>query len=106
VALVEYALMALVALVVVAGLRSVGVVLVSAFVILPAATAHLLSRRLARIASLSVAIAVLASLLGLLVAFHLDLAAGATIVVVLGAAFFLALALGRRGAPAASPGPG
>jgi zinc transport system permease protein len=96
VAFVEYALMALVALNVVAGLRSVGVLLVSAFVVVPAATAHLLARRLPRIAGLSVGLAVSASLLGLVLSYHLNLAAGATIVVVLGAAFFLALAGGRR----------
>ncbi len=98
VALLEYALMALVAVVVVAGLRSVGVVLVSAFVILPAATAHLLARRLVPIALLSVGLAVLATVFGLLLSYHLDLASGATIVVVLGAAFFVALTL-RRGRP-------
>jgi zinc transport system permease protein len=92
----EHVLMALVAVVVVAGLRTVGVVLVSAFVILPAATAHLLARRLVPIALLSVGLAVGATIFGLLLSYHLDLASGATIVVVLGAAFFSALALGRR----------
>ena len=85
--------MALVALVVVAGLRSVGVVLVSAVIILPAATAHLLAERPSWIAAVSVVLAVGASVLGLFVSYHLDLAAGATIVVLLGVAFFLALAL-------------
>lgn len=98
VALLEYALMAQVAVVVVAGLRSVGVVLVSAFVILPAATAHLLARRLVPIALLSVGLAVLATVIGLLLSYHLNLASGATIVVLLGAAFFAALTL-RRSRP-------
>jgi ABC-type Mn2+/Zn2+ transport system permease subunit len=79
--------------VVVAGLRSVGVVLVSALVVLPAATAHLLGARLITIASLSVGLAVVATLFGLLVSYHLNLATGATIVVLLGAAFFAALAV-------------
>jgi zinc transport system permease protein len=99
VALLEHVLMALVAIVVVAGLRTVGVVLVSAFVILPAATAHLLARRLVPMALLSVGLALGATILGLLLSYHLNLASGATIVVVLGAAFFTALALGR-GRPA------
>jgi zinc transport system permease protein len=92
VAVLEYVLMALVAVVVVAGLRSVGVVLVSALVVLPAATAHLLGARLVTIASLSVGLAVGATLAGLLVSYHLNLATGATIVVLLGGAFFAALA--------------
>jgi zinc transport system permease protein len=96
VALVEYLLMALVALVVVAGLRSVGVVLVSAFVILPSATAHLLARRLVTIAVWSVALAVTATVVGLLLSYHLNLASGATIVVLLGMVFFATLGM-RRG---------
>jgi ABC-type Mn2+/Zn2+ transport system permease subunit len=96
VALVEQVLMGLLALVVVAGIRSVGVVLVSAVVVLPAATAHLLARRLARIVVLSVSLAVGASMLGLFVSHYLKVAAGATIVVVMGAAFFAALATAPR----------
>ena len=99
VALVEYSLMALVAVVVVAGLRSVGVVLVSAFVILPAATAHLVARRLVSIALVSVGLAVGATVVGLLVSYHLNLASGATIVVLLGTTFFAALALGHGQKP-------
>lgn len=92
VVLLEYVLMALVAVVVVAGLRSVGVVLVSALVVIPAATAHLLGRRLLAIAVLSVALATGATVAGVLVSYHLNLATGATIVALLGASFFLALA--------------
>jgi zinc transport system permease protein len=91
----ESILMALVALVVVAGLRSVGAFLVGAFVVLPAATAHLLARRLLPVAAVSMGLAVGATMLGLLVSYHLDLAAGATIVVLLGTAFFVALLLRR-----------
>jgi zinc transport system permease protein len=93
VAFLESVLMALVALMVVVGLRSVGAVLVGAFVVLPAATAHLLATRLLRVATTSLALAVGATVVGLLVSYHLDLAAGATIVVLLGTAFFLALFL-------------
>jgi zinc transport system permease protein len=92
VVLLENVLMALVAVVVVAGLRSVGVVLVSALVVVPAATAHLLGRRLITIATLSISLAVGATVAGVLVSYHLNLATGATIVVLLGAVFFLALA--------------
>ena len=109
VALLEYVLMALVAVVVVAGLRSVGVVLVSALVVLPAATAHLLGARLVTIASLSVGLAVGATLAGLLLSYHWNLAAGATIVVLLGAAFFarprrLRRPCGSRRRPAGADG--
>jgi ABC-type Mn2+/Zn2+ transport system permease subunit len=91
VAILEYVLMALVAVVVVAGLRSVGVVLVSALVVVPAAAAHLLGRRLIAIAALSISLAVGATITGVLISYHLNLATGATIVVLLAAAFFLTL---------------
>jgi zinc transport system permease protein len=96
VAALESLLMALTAVVVVAGVRSVGVLLVSAFVVLPAATAHLLATRLPHIAALSLGLAVSAAFLGLIVSYHANLASGATIVILLGAAFFLALVFRRR----------
>lgn len=95
VARLESALMALVAVVVAAGLRSVGAFLVGAFVVVPSATAHLLVRRLLPVAAVSMGVAVGATVVGLFVSYHLDLAAGATIVVFLGTAFFVALLLRR-----------
>ena len=96
VAELEYALLALTALVVVVGVKTVGVVLVSAFVVIPAATANLLGRSLASIASLSVLLGVSGTAFGLFASYHLNVATGATIILTLGAFFFLSLALRRR----------
>jgi zinc transport system permease protein len=92
----EYLLLALTALVVVVGVKTVGVVLVSAFVVIPAATASLLGRTLGGIASLAVVLSVAGTAFGLFASYHLNVATGATIILTLGAMFFLALVLRRR----------
>jgi zinc transport system permease protein len=96
VATLEYALLALTALVVVVGVKTVGVVLVSAFVVIPAATANLLGRTPAGIAALAVALGVGGTAFGLFASYHLNVATGATIILTLGALFFLALVFRRR----------
>jgi zinc transport system permease protein len=92
----EYALLALTALVVVVGVKTVGVVLVSAFVVIPAATANLLGRSPAVITLLAVLLGVSGTAFGLFASYHLNVATGATIILTLGACFFLALVLRRR----------
>lgn len=96
VATLEYALLALTAVVVVVGVKTVGVVLVSAFVVIPAATANLLGRSLPRIAALSVVLSASGTAFGLFASYHLNVATGATIILTLGAFFFLALVVRQR----------
>jgi zinc transport system permease protein len=92
----EYALLGLTAVVVVIGVKTVGVVLVSAFVVIPAATANLLGRSPAAITLLAVLIGVFGTAFGLFASYHLNVATGATIILTLGACFFTALVLRRR----------
>jgi zinc transport system permease protein len=96
VATLEYGLLALTAIVVVVGVKTVGVVLVSAFVVIPAAAANLLGRSLTGIAGIAVALGVSGTAFGLFASYHLNVATGATIILTLGAFFFLALLLRRR----------
>ena len=96
VAALEDLLLALTALVVVVGVKTVGVVLVSAFVVIPAATASLLGRTLGGIALLAVGLSLVGTAFGLFASYHLNVATGATIILTLGAMFFLALVLRRR----------
>jgi zinc transport system permease protein len=96
VAALEYTLLALTALVVVVGVKTVGVVLVSAFIVIPAAAANLVGRTLAGIAALAVAISIGGTAFGLFASYHLNVATGATIILTLGAVFFLALVFRRR----------
>jgi ABC-type Mn2+/Zn2+ transport system permease subunit len=90
-------MLVLVTLTVVIGFRVVGALLVLGLLIAPAATAALLTKRLPAMMALSAAIAALSAPLGLLLSWHLDLAAGASIVLVAVSAFVVALVL--RAAP-------
>jgi ABC-type Mn2+/Zn2+ transport system permease subunit len=80
VALFQYALLALVALTTVIAIQTIGVILVVALLITPAATAQLLVRSLPAIMVLGAAIGALSSVLGLYLAWHADLSASASIV--------------------------
>lgn len=77
---IRYGLLMLLALVVVAAIQAVGVILTSALLITPAATAALLTARLQRMLLLSVLFAVGASITGLYASFYLQVASGAAIV--------------------------
>jgi ABC-type Mn2+/Zn2+ transport system permease subunit len=81
------------ALAVVVGFRIVGALLVLGLLIAPPAAAALLTRRLPAMMATAAAIAAASGPLGLLVSWHLDLAAGASIVLVAVAAFGVALVL-------------
>jgi manganese/iron transport system permease protein len=93
----DLVLNAAVALVVVAAVRAVGTVLVIALLIVPAATARLLSDRLRVIVPASVAVAAFAGWIGLSASFSASvdhgvrLAAGATVVLVLVGCYLLAV---------------
>ncbi|MGG3940733.1 metal ABC transporter permease [Peribacillus psychrosaccharolyticus] len=88
--LIHYFLMTLLTLVTVASLQTVGIILVVAMLITPAATAYLLTDRLSTMLFLSAGIGTLASIAGLYFSFTYNLASGATIVLV--ATFFFLLA--------------
>ena len=96
----RYALLLLIALTVVAGLRTVGVLLTGALLVTPAAAASLLTHRLARMMALAALVAVGSSVAGLYAAFHTAVPSGAAIVLVATACFALAWgwrALAARG---------
>ena len=93
---VEYGLLVLIALTTVVALKSVGIVLVVALLITPAATASLLVQRLHHVIALGVVVALVSSVLGLYVSYHADIASGATIVLVATALFALAFILSPR----------
>ena len=92
----EYLFMGMVALAIVVSLQAVGIVLVVAMLVTPAAAAQLVTVRFGRLMALAVAIAIGASAIGLYLSFWLDVASGATIVLVQTAAFVLALVLSPR----------
>ncbi|EOO28594.1 manganese transport system membrane protein mntC [Bacillus cereus BAG1X2-3] len=89
---IHYGLMILLTMVTVASLQTVGIILVVAMLITPAATAYLLTNRLWVMIYLAAGIGALSSVVGLYFSFSYNLASGATIVLVatflFGLAFF------------------
>ena len=90
------AFVVLLSLVVAVAIKSVGVLLVSAFIVIPACTARLLSQRFSLYVVLSALLGGGCALLGVLLSALLDLPSGPTVVVVQFAAFLGAIALPTR----------
>lgn len=83
----HYGLLVLLSLTIVGALKAVGIILVVALLIAPGAIAYLLTDRFDRMLLLSLAIAVGATILGVLASFHLNSAPAPTIVLALTAIF-------------------
>jgi manganese/iron transport system permease protein len=96
VAWLETLFLAIVAVTIVISLQAVGIILVVAMLVTPAATAQLLAVRFGRMMAVAVAVGIGAAVGGLYLSFWLDAASGATIVLVETAAFLVALVLGPR----------
>ena len=92
----EYLLLALLGVTIVVGIQTVGIILVVAMLVTPAATAQLLVTRFERLMLLAIGLAVMSVVGGLYTSFYWNLAAGATIVMFETLLFALALVLGPR----------
>ncbi|MEW6638231.1 MAG: metal ABC transporter permease, partial [Actinomycetota bacterium] len=88
----EYLLLALLGITIVTAIQAVGIVLVVALLVTPAATAHLLVRRFHHLILASVGFGALSALLGIYLSYYLDLASGAAIILVATIIFFVVLA--------------
>jgi manganese/iron transport system permease protein len=93
----EYLFLALVALTIVVSLQAVGIILVVAMLITPAATAQMLTVRFVRLMVLAAIVGISSAIMGLYLSYWMDVASGATIVLVQTALFLVALVLGPRG---------
>jgi len=96
VGLLEYVFLALVALTIVVSIQAVGIILVVAMLVTPAATAQLLTVRFGLLLGLAIVIGVGSAIAGLYLSYWLEAASGATIVLVETALFLVALLLGPR----------
>lgn len=83
-------LLLLLALTVVISLQTVGIALVAAMLVTPAATAYLLTRRLPTMMTLAAALGALASIIGLYLSYYVNIASGAAVVLVATGFFLLA----------------
>ncbi|MDX1587846.1 MAG: metal ABC transporter permease [Oleiphilaceae bacterium] len=88
--LIHYGLMLLLTITIVASLETVGIILVVAMLITPGATAYLLVNSLPAMMALASLIGVVSAVLGLYLSFHLNVASGGTMVLVVTSFFILA----------------
>nr|WP_231489577.1 metal ABC transporter permease [Halomonas saliphila] len=89
--MIHYGLILLLTLTIVVSLETVGIILVVAMLIIPGATAHLLTDRFPAMLTISVAIGVSSAVVGLQLSVTFDIASGAAIVLVATALFCLVL---------------
>jgi manganese/iron transport system permease protein len=87
----DITLLLLVAATIVVSLQTIGNILILALIVTPPATARLLTDRLGHMMAASVVVALLSGIGGLFVSYHVDTAAGGTIVLVSTAIFLAAL---------------
>lgn len=92
----DYLFLALIALTIVISLQAVGIILVVAMLVTPAATAQLVSQSFGRLVATAIAIGVICPVIGLYASYWLNSATGATIVLVETAIFVVALVVTRR----------
>jgi manganese transport system permease protein len=92
----HYLLLTLVSLAAVAALQAVGIILVVAMLVTPGATAFLLTDRFDRMNALAVALAMLATTLGVLVSYWLDASTAGCIVLVQTGLFLVTMLLAPR----------
>lgn len=91
----EYLLLAMTAVIVVVSVKTVGVVLVSSFIVIPAAAARLIGSTLARASVIAVAIGIGGAVFGLWASYHLNTPASAIIILCYSAVFAIALVVAR-----------
>ncbi|WNZ24098.1 metal ABC transporter permease [Leptolyngbya sp. NK1-12] len=87
----HYTLLSLLSLTAVAGLQTVGIILVVAMLVTPGATAYLLTDRFDRMMILAMLSGVFSSVIGTYISYHIDGATGGCIVVVQTLLFVLAM---------------
>ncbi len=96
VAALEYLLLALLGVTIVVSIQAVGIIMVVAMLVTPAATAQLVVVRFGQMMVLGAVLAAASAVIGLYASFYLNLASGASIVLVETLFFLIALALGPR----------
>jgi len=86
----------LLAVTIIVSLQAAGIILVAALLVTPAATAYQLTNRFAPMMLISAAIGIGSGIVGLYLSYYLNVASGASIVLVATACFFLAMAFSPK----------
>jgi manganese/iron transport system permease protein len=92
----DYLFLALIALTIVVSLQAVGIILVVAMLVTPAAVGQLVASSFGRLVAVAIGVGVVSPIAGLYLSYWLDSATGATIVLIETAVFIAVLAV-RRG---------
>ena len=87
----EYLLMSLTAVATVLAVQAVGVLLVSAWLVMPAVIGRMIARRMGPLMAVATGAAIIGSLRGLLISYHFDIPSGAAMTLTLGVIFLLSL---------------
>lgn len=95
----DFGFLALIAVTVTSALQTVGVILVSALLVTPAASAMQLTNRFPLLMALSAGFGIVSGLAGIYISYYFDVPAGAAVVLVATGLFFASLALSRRRHP-------
>jgi manganese/iron transport system permease protein len=101
VARLDYLFLALIALTIVISLQAVGIILVVAMLVTPAATGQILSQSFGRLVAVAIVIGIFSPIVGLYLSYWVNAASGATIVLVETAIFVGALVW--KGRPSRPP---
>jgi manganese/iron transport system permease protein len=92
----NYLLLGLLALAIVVALQAVGIILVVAMLVTPGCVAHLWTDRFDKMLAISAASAILATVSGIVVSYHLDASTGGCIVLVQAALFLVSLVIAPK----------
>ncbi len=87
----DYILSVLIAVTVVVAMKVVGIVLIAAFLVIPAATARILSHTFHMMTVISVVIGILSAVIGLLISYYMNIPSGATIILIQAFLFFFSI---------------
>ena len=93
----DYVLAAALAVTTVVSMKVLGITLVAAFLVIPSASARLVSRTFAGMTLLGIGLAVIGSLMGLVLSYWVNWPSGASVILVQTAIFAACMVAGRRG---------
>ena len=87
----DYLLSILIAITIVVAIKVVGIVLIASFLVIPAATARLISKTFHRMTIISIIIGIISAFVGLIASYFMDVPSGATIILIQATLFFIAM---------------
>ena len=92
----DYILAVSIAVTIVVAIKLIGIVLIAAFLVIPAATARQLTNTFRNMTIISVIFGVTGAVVGLIVSYYLDIPTGSAIILLQASMFFIAMALGNK----------